>query len=213
MLFMSRFPSPIDRANHSLPLLFGFAFAIWYVGLSNVLADSPPSLTLLRQQTRELLRQQAVLPPGDAKDDATVALCDLYVVLRYDSRYDSSEMLKGDATKIRRRLLTVARLRERELRREGVERPAGISAQVESAIESALAGDQQDSQPGAAAAGGLLDNGWQLVELIQRIVSPDFWESRGGPGSIRYFAMKRVLVVRATSDVHQQIKDLLTALR
>ena len=57
--------------------------------------------------------------------------------------------------------------------------------------------------PGAAAGGALPDTGWQLVELIQRVVAPDFWEPQGGPGVIRYFAMRRVLVVRATTDVHE----------
>lgn len=84
---------------------------------------------------------------------------------------------------------------------------------VDSAINAALADGDAGTELGGQAAGGMFDNGWQLVELIQRIIAPDFWESRGGPGSMRYFAMKRVLVVRATSDVHQQIKDLLTALR
>ena len=59
----------------------------------------------------------------------------------------------------------------------------------------------------------LPDTGWQLVELLQRVVAPDFWERQGGPGTIRYLAMRRVLVVRATSDVHEQIKDMLMALR
>jgi hypothetical protein len=175
-------------------------------------ANEPVSLTLLREQTRELLRQQATLPEGDAKDDATIALCDLYVVLRNDARYSTSEMLRGDATKIRRRLLSVARSREQALRRQGSEPSSELSKQIDSAIESALAGTGDDRSLGAAAAAPF-GNGWEIVELIQRIVDPDFWDSRGGPGSIKYFAMRRVLVVRATSDVHQQIKDLLTALR
>ncbi len=54
---------------------------------------------------------------------------------------------------------------------------------------------------------------WQLVELIQRVVAPDLWDVQGGSGTIQYFAMRRVLVVRATTDVHEQIRDLLMALR
>lgn len=169
-------------------------------------------MTMLRKETSELLRRQATLPSGTAKDDATTALCDLYVVLRSDSRYATSEMLRGDAMKIRRRLLSTLRARQHELRRNGIDRPSELSEQVESAIQAAIA-DAQAEQPGAAGGAALADNGWQLVELIQRVVAPDFWEPRGGPGSIRYFAMRRVLVVRATSDVHQQVKDLLTALR
>ena len=93
------------------------------------------------------------------------------------------------------------------------------------AIRSALAADATLSEQfgpasrsnanagGAGAGGAIADSGWELVELIQRVVAPDFWDAQGGPGAIRYFAMRRVLVVRATTDVHEQIKDLLMALR
>ncbi|QDV45957.1 hypothetical protein Enr13x_58610 [Stieleria neptunia] len=189
-------------------------------GFSNVDA-AEVSTTSLRQQTRTQLRLEANATAGQARDDAVAALCDLYVVLRSDPRYATSEMLQGDATKVRRRLLTVARRMEIQLGRKGIPRPTGLSDQVDAAINAALDDPSDSTSPdpaqpstnhragGAAAAGA----GWQLVVLIERIVAPDFWESRGGVGSIHYFAMRKVLVVRATSDVHQQVKDLLTALR
>lgn len=74
-------------------------------------------------------------------------------------------------------------------------------------------GNSSGGQNGNAAGNGMFDNGWDLVDLIQRIVQPDFWETKGGPGVMHYFAARKVLVVRATSDVHEQIKDLLIALR
>ncbi|WP_182868603.1 hypothetical protein [Stieleria mannarensis] len=204
-----------------------FALAITFSLLtSTTSAHAEASTTQLRQQTRKQLRLEATATPGLAKDDAAAALCDLYVVLRSDPRYGTSNMLQGDAVKVRKRLMTIARRRQIQLGREGIARPAALSLQVDSAIRAALAdqelADQNTGTPersevrtvnpvagGGAAAGA----GWQLVELIERIVAPDFWESRGGVGSIQYFAMRRVLVVRATSDVHQQVKDLLTALR
>ncbi|MEM1070261.1 MAG: hypothetical protein AAGI63_15260 [Planctomycetota bacterium] len=232
MRFISRFLGPFGQSprgfhqiaigsssRFSLTLLLTLAVGSLFLSPTPATAveEDLPSLTFLRNQTRDLLRQHATLPDGEKKNEATVALCDLYVVLRHDPRYSGSEMLKGDAVKIRRRLLSVARDLERDLRRSGTERSSQLSAEVDSAIESALAGDDTGQQSlgeqNAAAAGGLFDNGWQLVELIQRIAAPDFWEPQGGPGSIRYFAMRRVLVVRATSDVHEQVKDLLTALR
>ena len=169
------------------------------------------STTTLRQQTRKQLRLESTAESEQLKDDAAAALCDLYVVLRSDPRYETSPMLQGDATKIRRRLLTVARRREIQLGRQGIERPQELSRQVDAAIE---ASESENQAIGSAIAGGApAAGGWQLVELIERIVAPDFWEARGGVGSIHYFAMRRVLVVRATSDVHQQVKDLLMALR
>jgi len=236
------------------------ALSLWEIQHS-AKAESPaskqPSLTLLRNESRALLRKEAVLDSGPAKDAAATALCDLYVILRLDSRYSGSDMLKGDATKIRRRLITISKKKELQLKRNGVARPANLASSVTSIIaatilqnqDNAAGGqtaaqngggatgtgsdtpgnpsDQQDNsssasgqdqstnqdRPSGLAAAGIPDTGWQLIELIQRIIAPDFWESRGGPGSIRYFAMRRVLVIRATTDVHEQIRDLLMALR
>lgn len=125
-------------------------------------------------------------------------------------------MLQGDAAKLRRRLLSVARRREAQLKRKGIPRPESLSTEVDSAMDSAS--DEKKEGVGSLAkpagrGGAALDEGWRLVELIERVISPDFWESRGGPGAVRYFAIRRVLVVRATTDVHEQIKDLLMALR
>lgn len=186
--------------------------------LGRATASETP-LTTLRNETREMLRQEAIVDSGPKKDAAIAALCDLYVVLRQDDRYGSSEMLQSDASKIRRRLLTIARRREGHLKRNKIDKPARLSEKVDSAIQSALQdsdslGALADSgnDPGGHAPGGFPDNGWQLVELIQRIVEPDFWDQNGGPGTIQYFAMRRVLVVRATTDVHEQIRDLLLSL-
>ena len=121
------------------------------------------------------------------------------------------------------------------MRRAKVQRPSGLSDEVDAAINDAIknsdsqsldehAEDPASSQDQAKsdkpnfgqhlgrAAGPGADNGWQLVELIERIVEPDFWETNGGPGAIHYFAMRRLLVVRATSDVHEQIRELLLKL-
>ena len=222
-----------------------------------------PSLTLLGNESRKLLRQEAVLKTGVEKKAAATALCDMYVILKLDPRYGGSKMLQGDATQIRRRLISIAKRNEKALNREGVPRPPNLSSDVSASITAAIhkyqnkatgndgeinsptAGNDSDnasgdlpsnsnddtqasqggdlatdSNPaasrdaqGAQAAGGIPDTGWQLVELIQRVIAPDFWESRGGPGSIRYFAMRKVLVIRATTDIHEQVRDLLTALR
>jgi hypothetical protein len=191
---------------------------VFFLTLSTGKSFSETRTTTLRQQTRDLLKQEAVAPTGHRKDDALAALCDLYVVLRQDDRYSNSEMLQQDAAKIRRRLLTIAARREARLKREDTPRPTSMSRHVDSAISKALAAEPAErgnlgelAFQGAQAAGAF-DNGWQLVELIQRIVEPSFWDTQGGPGTVRYFAIRRVLVVRATSDVHQQIRELLLKL-
>lgn len=180
-------------------------------------ADVP--IARLHKETSVLLRQEATAGDVASKDAAIAALCDLFAVIRSTEQYPESELLQGDAAKIRHRLLTIARNREAQLKRDKVARPADMSTTVESAISTAIAEQAsvgqllQPSPAGGNGGGAMVDNGWGLIALIQRTVDPDFWERAGGPGVIRYFAMRRVLVVRATSDVHEQIKDLLTALR
>jgi len=66
---------------------------------------------------------------------------------------------------------------------------------------------------GAGAGGGLPDHGEELVELIQTVISPEAWEVHGGPMSIFYFKSRRVLVVSATSEVHEKIGGLGADLR
>ncbi len=60
---------------------------------------------------------------------------------------------------------------------------------------------------------GMPEYGWELVELIEQVVSPHTWARNGGKGEIWYWAPGRALVVRQTEEVHQQIEDLLNQLR
>ena len=60
---------------------------------------------------------------------------------------------------------------------------------------------------------GIPEYGWELVELIEQVVSPHTWARNGGKGQIWYWAPGRALVVRQTEEVHQQIEDLLNQLR
>lgn len=175
----------------------------------------------LRTQTRHLLKSEANANDGEAKQSAAEALCDLYVILRSDPRYPNSPMLRGDAAQVRKRLMGISDRTEAKLKRAKVAKPDDLESRVETAIASTIAstisessGSQGDDTGLVAAGGGAVaDEGWPLVELIQRVIAPEFWQPQGGPGVIRYFAIKRVLVVRATSDVHEQVRALLTALR
>jgi hypothetical protein len=132
-------------------------------------------------------------------------------------------MLQQDTAKIRRRLLTVARQKQSQLKHKGIDRPEYLSRDVQDALQNSLSDASattsaspsvSPSPPGPRLgfAAGAFDNGWQLIELIQTVVAPEFWERTGGKGTIRYFAMRRVLVVSATTDVHEQIQDLLLML-
>ena len=60
---------------------------------------------------------------------------------------------------------------------------------------------------------GVTDFGWELVELIEQVVSPHTWARNGGRGQIWYWAPGQALIVRQTDEVHRQIEDLLQQLR
>lgn len=62
-------------------------------------------------------------------------------------------------------------------------------------------------------AGEPFDNGPELVALIEAILHPDFWASGGGSGVLHYYRPFRVLVVRATTEVHEDLTMFLEALR
>ena len=62
-------------------------------------------------------------------------------------------------------------------------------------------------------AGPLCDYGPELVNLIQNTIDPDFWRSNGGNGIIEYYQPLRIIVVGASSQIHDDMTDLLNTLR
>ncbi len=52
-----------------------------------------------------------------------------------------------------------------------------------------------------------------LIDLIQKTIAPDSWNSVGGLGSIQYFPLGMALIVNQTQDVQGEVYDLLQALR
>ena len=176
------------------------------------------SITRLRQMTRGMLRNHAVAEATSTEsfENETERLANWYVMLRSDDRHVDSQLLQSTAAKVRVRLLDWSRDRQKQLRRERIPPLSASTSELDARIQRAMHPTDdplRKANRGAAGGGVLADGGWQLVELIERIVRPDFWQSQGGPGVVHYFAARRVLVVRATSDVHQDLKDLLTALR
>lgn len=81
--------------------------------------------------------------------------------------------------------------------------------------ESPSAPSPAVSSPRGAAGGaaGGPDFGPALVQLIERTISPDFWDVNGGPGSIVYFRPLHALVVRASGEIHEDIGGLVDRLR
>ncbi|MDG1807237.1 MAG: hypothetical protein P8I27_04995 [Pirellulaceae bacterium] len=63
------------------------------------------------------------------------------------------------------------------------------------------------------AAAGVGDLGPELLNLIQTVIHPDFWNVNGGSGRAHYYQPMRVIVVTATMRVHEDMTSLLQRLR
>lgn len=72
--------------------------------------------------------------------------------------------------------------------------------------------DRYSSQM-SARGGGMVEDPGALIALIENVIEPDFWESRGGPGSIQYWRPGMALVVRATGNIHGDVGKALRGLR
>ena len=57
------------------------------------------------------------------------------------------------------------------------------------------------------------DYGQDLVDLIERTISPDTWLRNGGEGRIHYYRPSMVIVVSASQRVHDEMTDLLRLFR
>ncbi|NND95858.1 MAG: general secretion pathway protein GspD, partial [Pirellulaceae bacterium] len=66
---------------------------------------------------------------------------------------------------------------------------------------------------GGRAGGGSFADFQSLMSLIETTVEPDTWESLGGPSTMAPYPQNLSLVISTTSDVHDQITDLLESLR
>ena len=149
---------------------------------------------------------------------AVIELTKLYSELINDPRLRTSPTLNQYRIKLRARLMKVLRELEIRIAREVSLATRSNSDQLQYALQRHLSAANR--QMGGAkhllaprAGANVPDYGPQLVALIQRTITPQFWDVNGGPGAIVYYAPLRLLVVRATSQVHGQIRDLNGMLR
>jgi hypothetical protein len=105
--------------------------------------------------------------------------------------------LKSRLESLRDRVLRAAIVQKRQLRR--------IALRAEQS--------PRQSPRENLSGGGEIARAAELIELIQNTIAPDSWDINGGNGSIRYFSLLRVLVVRQTGEVHHQIRSGLSQLK
>jgi general secretion pathway protein D len=77
----------------------------------------------------------------------------------------------------------------------------------------AQGGFGMNNPPSSGGGGGSFADFQSLIDLIQTTVVPDTWEALGGPSTMAPYPQNLSLVISTTSDVHDQINDLLDSLR
>jgi len=181
------------------------------------------------QQISDLLKRESQTKDQSARAAAVREMCAVHAEIVHDSRYSNSDVLKEYRGRLWSRLTKVkAELKQQLARNKSNKESLENLAMLESADSASIAAaeslatslsllDQVQSGPGQIMAfgggPGAPDWGPDLVALIERTINPSFWDTVGGPGSIYYYRPLLCLVVRATSEVHEQIGGVIGGLR
>ncbi|QDS91281.1 Bacterial type II and III secretion system protein [Roseimaritima multifibrata] len=88
-----------------------------------------------------------------------------------------------------------------------------VLAQYGNGMSPMMPGSGSNPMRGASGAGSLADFG-SIMQLIQTTIAPETWEdTMGGPSTMAPYYQNLSLVISTTSDVHDQILELLASLR
>lgn len=173
--------------------------------------------------------------------DATVDLGALYLRIVSDTRFPVSRVLQSQRGRVATKLQQACKLIKRAGNRDAPAASRYVNAAHEEStvgeMEAAIVDRQWQLAAHAVGGTGPMgyyasgmhgtsgylyrgrgggiqdDNGDELVDLIRTIIHPDFWQINGGPGRAYYYQPLRIIVVRATMRVHEDITNLLERLR
>jgi len=170
---------------------------------------APRSLSAIRDDVRNALREEASTRRMGDNTREVRRLVDIYNELAVYPKHDKSIALSRLGQRLRTRLEKICSRIERQIPDPdwvgGKQEVATNVVLVENHVlaqRAPLAGGaairQGAPQAGPrAAAEGPREFGPDLIELIQRTISPEVWDVNGGNSSMVYYAPLRVLVVRA----------------
>jgi len=187
----------------------------------------------ISEDINDLIKREATAKTDSARVAAIEEMSVVYRELKRDPRLSESPTLQRYKIKLWSRLSKIKRDLEREIARQErraalrrdepipdmqqvVYEQAGQSLATQMALASYSLGGPAEivARTGGGFGGGTVrDYGERLVELIERTIAPDFWDTNGGPGAIFYYEPLRVLVVRATTEVHHKLGGGLRGLR
>lgn len=219
-------------------LLLGLILAAPPSDALSVDTDQPRAYHEINQDIRKWMARESRAQTPDERSTAVQSLADLYLELKNDPRLDEAPTLKQYKAKVWSRLTRIKKTLQARIEREqskthqnrqpdefqaeqialsDANRAAESLAAQMSLVSSSLGGPStvfaQAGGGDAFGGGAVRDDGAALVELITRVIEPDFWDVNGGPGTIFYYAPVRALVVRATSEVHHKLGGGLRGLR
>lgn len=168
-----------------------------------------PRFTQLNKLVHQLLRQHAASKTETEKLANTLPVIHAANGLTADPRFATSPTLQELRGRLFARMRSIKRDTVKQLRREK-KKPTTI--QIDQAVLAQL---NQAANPNAPQnnGAGLIDYGPQLIDLIQRTISPNLWDVNGGPSTIAYWRPGMALVVRAPQSVHREVNPLLNQLR
>jgi hypothetical protein len=188
-------------------------------------AEVKPAKRLAAEIDRDIsaaLKKEATAKSLKERGKAVEQLCTLHHEITSDERFTTLEQMQSLRAKIWGRLTKVKTELKRQLAKDGQPQLDDVQAEAAQYASSNLAGamslaDFATGSPssffGRGGASQTDVNAQQLIELIQRTISPDFWDVVGGPGTIFYYPQLQVLVIRATAEVHDDVGGLVGGLR
>ena len=177
----------------------------------------------IQNELSDLLKREALTKDDSERAALVRRMCALHGEILRDPRHEYAEAMKGYRVQVWARLKRIqsdlknqiARLRKVKAPEVGTdpELLAGSDslAATLSLLDASLQGPSALLARGGRA--GPADYGPELVDLIERTINPDFWDTNGGPGTIVYFQPLHCLVITATGEMHQNVGGLLGGLR
>ena len=178
----------------------------------------------IEKDLRQLLTLEATTKSESERLATIYEMLPLYREIASDPRRLASPTLERYRIQLRSRLMQVQARLKRQLARDknNPSRPVSLAEATTNAVidhmslvGASAGGPAQLFSSRGAFGGGPVgpDYGLALVELIQSTIQPNFWDVRGGPGTIVYYAPLHALVVRATSEVHHKIGGAIKVIR
>jgi uncharacterized phage infection (PIP) family protein YhgE len=138
-----------------------------------------------------------------------------------DARFTDSEIMQSLRTHVWARLIKVRNEAQRKLAIAEKQKPTAKKHSslntTQNTVDYYVTSNQLLLGPNGllARGGGAVsdDLGEELIQLIQHTINPASWNVNGGTSSIYYYRPVMALVVRASSEVHENLGNGLNALR